>query len=156
MKQGNEDTCAVCHMPFEPSQTRLRVGERDAHLSCYGPNAVPAERPTVLVVDDEAEIRGVLREILAPRAYVVLDTGDPEEALRVARSYKGTINTLLTDVVMPGIQGPELAERMRPLRPEMKVLFMSAYDVVHRLKPDAVFLSKPFTVKQLMAQLEAQ
>lgn len=105
------------------------------------------------MVDDEIEMRGVLREILAPRAYAVLDTGIPEEALRIAREYAGPIHVLLTDVVMPGIEGPELAKLMGPLRPQMKILFMSAFEVVHRLTPDAAFLSKPFTVRELMEKL---
>jgi two-component system cell cycle sensor histidine kinase/response regulator CckA len=76
-------------------------------------------------------------------------------ALRLAREYRGTINTLLTDVVMPGPEGPELVDRMKPLRPAMKVLFMSAYEVVHRLQPGALFLAKPFSVKELVTKLEA-
>ena len=62
---------------------------------------------------------------------------------------------MLTDVVMPGLEGPELAERVGPLRPDLKIAFMSAYEVVNRLKPEAVFLSKLFTVKELVTKLEA-
>lgn len=60
---------------------------------------------------------------------------------------------MLTDVVMPGLEGPELAERVGPLRPDLKFVFMSAYEVVNRLKPGAVFLFKPFTVTELIAKL---
>ncbi len=152
---SNEETCASCQKPIEPSQSRYRTGESDWHLRCVDPKGVPAGKATILLVDDEPEMRGVLREVLAPRAYAVLETGDPEEALRIAREHCGPIHVLLADVVMPGLEGPELAERVRPLRPEMKILFMSAYEVVHRLKLRAVFLSKPFTVKELVTKLEA-
>ncbi len=152
---GEKDTCAVCHNPIEPGHSRFRTGQTDLHLGCCVSTAVPTGKATVLVVDDEPEMRDVLREILAPRAYAVLDTGDPEEAVRIVSEFGGPINVLLTDVVMPKIEGPELAERVALLRPEMKILFMSGFEVVSRLKPGSVFLSKPFTVKELMAQLEA-
>lgn len=150
---GGEESCAICRKPFEPSQARFRNGQRDLHLACLDQTSAPTGRRTVLVVDDEIEMRGVLREILAPRAYAVLDTGNPEEALRIAREYAGPIHVLLTDVVMPGIEGPELAKLMGPLRVQMRILFMSAFEAVHRLKPGAIFLSKPFTVQELMAKL---
>ncbi len=67
--------------PFEPRQARFRIGQRDLHLACLDPKSAPTTRTTVLVVDDEIEMRGVLREILALRDYAVLDTGNPEEAL---------------------------------------------------------------------------
>ena len=152
---SNKEACASCQQPIEPGQARYRTGESDFHLGCIDSKSVPSGRATILIVDDEPEMRGVLREVLAPRAYAVLDTGDSEEALRIAREHCGPIHVLLTDVVMSGLEGPELAERMGPLRPEMKIRFMSAYEVVHRLKPGAVFLSKPFTVKELVAKLEA-
>ena len=152
-RPGDDDTCAICRKPFDPSHARFRTGQRNLHLACLDPKNAPSGRATVLVVDDEPEMRGVLREILAPRAYAVLDTGNPEEALRIAREYAGPIHVLLTDVVMPGIEGPELAKLMGPLRPQMRILFMSAFEVVHRLKPGAIFLSKPFTVPELMAKL---
>ncbi len=146
-------TCAICRESFAPDQARFRTGQRDLHLACLDPKSAPTRRTTVLVVDDEPEMRGVLREILAPRAYAVLDTGIPEEALRIVREYAGPIHVLLTDVVMPGIEGLELAERLGPLRREMRILFMSAFEVAHRLKPGAIFLSKPFTVQELMTKL---
>jgi len=152
---SNEETCASCQKPIEPGHVRYRTGDSDWHLRCVDSKGVPAGKATILLVDDEPEMRGVLREVLAPRAYAVLETGDSEDALRIAREHCGPIHVLLTDVVMPGLEGPELAERVRPLRPEMKILFMSAYEVVNRLKPGAVFLSKPFTVKELVTKLEA-
>lgn len=152
---GEKGTCAVCRKPVESGQPRFRTGQTDYHLGCCVSTAVPTGKATVLVVDDEPEMRDVLREILAPRAYAVLDTGDPEEAVRIVSEFGRPINVLLTDVVMPKIEGPELAERVAPLRPQMKIVFMSGYEVVDRLKPGAVFLPKPFTVKELLAQLEA-
>ena len=146
--------CAVCRKPIEAGQSRFRTGQTEYHLGCCMSVAMPTGKATVLVVDDEPEMRDVLREILAPRAYAVLDTGDPEEAVRIASEFGRPINVLLTDVVMPKIEGPELAERLTSLRPEMRILFMSGYEVVNRLKPGAEFISKPFTVRELMARLE--
>ena len=149
----DDEACTHCRKPFDPGQARFRAGRRNLHLACLAQGTQPSGRATILVVDDESEMRGVLREILAPRAYAILDTGNPDEALRIAREYAGPIHVLLTDVVMPEIEGPELAERIMPLRPQMKILFMSAYEVVHRLKPGAAFLSKPFTVRDLLGKL---
>jgi CheY-like chemotaxis protein len=80
---------------------------------------------TILVVDDEALVRSMARDILLGAGYRVLEAADGEQALRVAEEHPGAIQVLLTDVVLPGINGKELAARMVALRPETKMLFMS-------------------------------
>jgi len=95
------------------------------------PGPVEAELPrgveTVLLAEDEETVRSFAREVLRGAGYTVLEAGDGEEALRVAGSHPGPIHLLLTDVIMPRLGGPELARRLQPLHPDMRVLFMSGY-----------------------------
>ena len=82
---------------------------------------------TVLVVEDENLVRKLVRTILESRGYFVLDAQGGEEAFHVCRSYQGPIHLLITDVVMPKMKGTEVADRLRSIYPEMKVLYMSGY-----------------------------
>jgi PAS domain S-box-containing protein len=109
---------------------------------------------TVLVVEDEPEVRQLARRILAAQGYQVLEARHGEDALLVCEQHPGPIHLLLTDVVMPEMGGPELAERLAPFRREMKVLYMSGYTddaVVHHgvLTSGAAYLQKPFTPEAL-------
>lgn len=110
---------------------------------------------TILIVDDEPEVRAVARDMLKAKGYTTLDTGDPKLALRIARAESQPIHLLLTDVVMPLMNGRELAEEMRVVRPAIKVLYMSAYstetieDYGIRLAPGEPFVMKPFTMESL-------
>lgn len=108
---------------------------------------------TVLLAEDEEGVRQLTIETLERRGYHVLSAPSGEEALAVAAAYEGTIHMLISDVVMPGMKGPELAERMRAMRPGIKVLFVSGYaaDVVtpNDLR-EATLLSKPFSPSTLV------
>ena len=121
--------------------------------------AAPAE--TILVVDDEPEVLALVRETLGVAGYTVLSTGDPREALRFARTRTAPIHLLLTDVVMPLMSGRQLSEELRIIRPDVKILFMSAYsvDTVEaysiRLNPGEPFLAKPFTVAEILRTVRA-
>jgi PAS domain S-box-containing protein len=111
-------------------------------------------RERILLVEDEAPVRAVARETLAGRGYTVLEARDVEDALRLAREDARRIDLLLTDVVMPMMSGRLLAERVRRIHPETKVLYMSGYtdDTMadHRAAdPEASFLQKPFTPPEL-------
>ena len=90
--------------------------------------------------------------------YTVIEAEDGHTALELAAMHAGTIHLLMTDVVMPGISGRELAERAKLIRPKIKVLYMSGYTdqaVVHHgiLETDAVLLQKPFTMTTLSTKL---
>ena len=103
----------------------------------------------ILVVEDQDEVRRLTRRMLEARGYAVLAAASGPDALQVAERHKGQIDLLVTDVVMPGMHGHELALLLEPTRPEMKVLYVSGYpdaSIVHQglLKPGLAFLQKPF------------
>jgi two-component system cell cycle sensor histidine kinase/response regulator CckA len=110
---------------------------------------------TILIVDDDPEVRAVARDILKAKGYTTLDTGDPTLAIRIARAESQPIHLLLTDIVMPLMNGRELVEQMRMIRPSIKFLYMSAYstetieDYGIRLAPGEPFVMKPFTIDSL-------
>ena len=114
----------------------------------------PRGRETVLLVEDEASVRGITRTMLELHGYRVLEAGSGEEALQICKRQEGPVQLLLTDVVMPGMSGPEVAQRLTRLRPEMKVLYMSGYtdDAILRhgvLELSTAFVQKPFTADTL-------
>ena len=102
----------------------------------------------VLVVDDEPLVRALVQDILQSEGYPVLDAGSPSEALGFARSH--TIGLLLTDVMMPEMNGCELARQIEEMRPEAKVLFMSAYAPEDLLDSSVNFIAKPFNVEDFV------
>jgi PAS domain S-box-containing protein len=113
---------------------------------------------TVLLVEDEKGVRDLAREYLEMIGYTVIDAESGHTALELASMHAGTIDLLMTDVVMPGISGRELADRVVQVRPGIKVLFMSGYTdqaVVHHgiLQDNAVLLQKPFTLATLASKL---
>ena len=121
----------------------------------------PAERSpmeTILVADDALDVLLLARDILQARGYTVLTANDGEEALRLAEGYAGPIHALLADVVMPGLTGPELADRLRRTRSETKVVFMSGYttevmDQYGLVRSGAPFIGKPFTPDLLVRKV---
>jgi len=102
----------------------------------------------VLVVDDEPDIRAVVRGMLTARGYTVLDTGDPQQAIRLATQQ--AVHLLVTDVVMPLMKGTELARRVQDVSPWTKVLLMSAYKVAEVTASGLPFIAKPFTPEALV------
>ena len=102
-----------------------------------------------MLVEDEELVRRVTGRILARHGYTVLEAVSGSDALVVSREHAGSIHLMLTDVVMPGMSGQELAEEVKSQRPTMKVLFMSGYTenaIIHHgvLDPDIAFIQKPF------------
>ncbi|MCW5979220.1 MAG: response regulator [Bryobacteraceae bacterium] len=115
---------------------------------------------TILVVEDEPGIKALLRKVLQKQGYTVIEASGGEEAVRVADDHKGPIHLLVTDVVMPRINGYELAYRLRTTRPYLRVLFVSAYGA-HDLgaygsaPSGAAFLQKPFSLAALAERAKA-
>jgi two-component system, cell cycle sensor histidine kinase and response regulator CckA len=114
---------------------------------------------TVLLVEDETMVRELAREILELQGHVVLEAADGAEALRVAEAHGGEIDVLLTDVVLPQIPGPELADRLVAARPDLQVIFMSGYPERHLASIGSrrsIFLAKPFRATDLVAGVAAE
>lgn len=115
---------------------------------------------TVLVVEDEKTILTLIRNLLESCGYTVLEARAPSQALEISDRHPGTIDLLLTDVVMPEMNGKDLKERMVQSRPGIKVLFMSGYTsnvILHRgiLEKDVHFLQKPFTMDALAGKVRS-
>ena len=111
--------------------------------------ASPRGSETVLLVEDDPSVRNVVHDALRNYGYAVLETGDPEEAIRLCQGHKETIHLLMTDVVLPKMSGRALATRVSSLRPGVRILFMSGYtdDAIGQhgvLDRDVAFLQKPF------------
>jgi signal transduction histidine kinase len=113
----------------------------------------PRGSETILIAEDADLVRQLTREILEVRGYNVIEASNGEQALQICRAYDGTIHLTLSDVVMPGMTGRELAEQIVQLRPDMKVLLMSGYtDKISKsgfLHPGLHFIEKPFTSNSL-------
>jgi PAS domain S-box-containing protein len=115
---------------------------------------------TVLIVEDEEGVRAAISASLEMHGYTVLQASHGKEAAMLCRQYEGPIHLLLTDVVMPEMTGPELAQRVAVLHPETKVLYVSgdtneALHRRHRVEPGAAFLQKPFTPDTLARRVRA-
>ena len=137
-----------------------RVGQNAVETNTIGP-----ERPeelrgteTILVAEDEDTLRALTRHLLELYGYRVLEACDGNQALRLSEQTADEINVLLTDVVMPGINGRILADQLKQKRPDVKVVFMSGYtgqrvgekDI---LEPGSLFLQKPFTREGLARKI---
>ena len=149
---------------------RSEVG-RGTTLSIYLPRTTemaPIETPapvvgpraadeTILLVEDEDSVRELTARVLAEAGYQVLAAPGPHDALRMAASHPGPIHLLLTDVVMPDLSGPALADRMRDVRSGLTVLFMSGFsgESITALEPfgDDCLLPKPFTPAGLLQKI---
>ncbi len=110
---------------------------------------------TILVVEDETEVRILVRDFLISNGYKVLDTADGAEALRVSAAYDGPIHIMLTDLIMPGLAGHEVAERLASARPKMQVLYMSGcldsdFLRLKNLQQEVSFIQKPFPLNTLI------
>ncbi len=113
---------------------------------------------TILVVDDEPEIRLLARDILEPKGYTVIEAGDGEAALSVAGHHAGPIHLVLSDVIMPHLSGPAMAERLKAARQDTKVVFMSGYTTevmgeYGMVRSGAPFIAKPFNPEALARKL---
>jgi CheY-like chemotaxis protein len=118
------------------------------------PSALPERGETILLIEDDSEVRTLAQEVLEARGYRILAADLPGEALEIAGAHPGPIHLLLTDVVMPGASGRQIADRLAVTRPEMRVLYMSGYmdDTILRhgiSEQEIAFLPKPFAPNTL-------
>jgi len=130
----------------QPLNSEVRITKPAEHS--------PRGCETVLLVEDEASVREASRQFLTQCGYTVLEASDGEAALSASREHRGAIHLMITDVVMPRLGGPRLAERLADERPDMKVLFVSGYaenTVLRHGKIDVTtrFLQKPFSLNTL-------
>lgn len=116
---------------------------------------LPRERETILLVDDEPQVVNLVREMLLREGYNVLGASDGNEAFQLVVEQRNNIDLLLTDIVMPELNGRELADRLHAMRPDLKVLYMSGFMKETILKYYGItitgipFLQKPFTRETL-------
>jgi len=125
--------------------------------------AADADQPipgheTILLVEDEENLRRLARQYLENQGYNVIDAPDGATAIQISQAHKGPIHLLLTDVIMPGMNGRELANKVSPTRPDMRVLYMSGYTENHighngTLDEGITLLQKPFTLPALKAKV---
>ncbi len=113
--------------------------------------------PVILLVEDESIVREVTREVLQHAGFRVLECAGPREALQLASEHEGRIDLLLTDVVMPEMNGADLALRLQNMQPELITVFMSGYaeaDVAQKImRASKVHIQKPFTVDGLLSRI---
>jgi CheY-like chemotaxis protein len=143
---GEGTTCSI-YLPRFEEPSAVVEPER-------APAAAPGRSETILLVEDEDEVRELTREMLEAGGYTVIDAGSGAEALRVCRQHPDRVHLLLTDVVMPGMSGRDLAARLADIRPQMKVLYTSGYtdDAIlrHGVLNEAVhFIQKPYATAEL-------
>jgi len=140
-------SCFTIYLPHVAEACGIRRGSAGISLRHGG--------ETVLVVEDVAGLRRLITRMLESSGYTVLAAATGDEAVCVLEQYEQSVHLMVTDVVMPGMSGPDLAERGRRIRPEMKVLYMSGYtdDVIVRhgvLEEGMAFVSKPFGTAELV------
>jgi two-component system, cell cycle sensor histidine kinase and response regulator CckA len=121
-----------------------------------GGNVSAPEPETILIVEDDPSIRDLLQRVLAREGYHVLSAESSIDALSIANHYDARIDMMLSDVVMPGLSGPDLGQRVVALRPRIKLLFVSGFPShvavgPGAMSPRAAFLHKPFSIHLLAA-----
>ena len=152
--EPGQGTTFKIYLPRVPEEVKSAAGERQA-----GGEALRGSETILLVEDDEA-IRRLTRNFLEREGYKVIEARNGQEALGGSEHHTGVIHLMMTDVVMPGMSGAELAEKLAASRPELKVLYMSGYTdaaIVHHgvLDDEKAFLQKPFALQVLAEKLRA-
>jgi len=135
------------------AEEKAEVGQSDV-----SPAATRRGSETILLVEDEDGVRTLIKQLLQRQGYVVIETRHGGEAMVECERHRSPIHLLLTDVVLTQMNGRELAQKLLPMRPEMRVLFMSGYSeeaIAHHgvLNPGTEFLQKPFTTEALIRKV---
>jgi CheY-like chemotaxis protein len=149
--------------PGRGSAFKVYLPRIDSALDVTDSVPPPAEltgTETILLVEDEQSVRMVARRVLERRGYTVLAPESPDEAVSICEIHAGTIDLLLTDVVMPGVDGAQLAARLSALRPGLKILYMSGYTdgsiaSYQVLEHSSSFVQKPFSSEVLLRSVRA-
>jgi len=158
----NQGVVSVYSEPGHGTTFKLYLpAVRDAADAASSPAAqdIADGAETVLLVEDDTLVRELSRRVLTDHGYTVLEAENAEEALLLGRRFSGDIDLLLTDVVMPGMNGRELYELLQASRPDLQALFMSGYTenvVAHHgvLEEGMNFVQKPFTIEGLMLRVQ--
>ncbi len=141
------------YLPRHDGKTEKIIPDRGEQTTATG-------EETILLVEDEPTILRVGEKMLKSFGYHVLTADCPSEALRIAETYPSKIHLLITDVMMPEMNGPDLADKLETIHPEIKMLFMSGYtsDIVSKdnfLNNSANFIQKPYTIKALSEKVQS-
>jgi len=148
----------VCSEPEQGSTFKICLPKAKRDVASEKKEQLPVAElggsETVFIVEDDDNLRKLTRTVLKRKGYKILEAENGKDALRISEAHEGRIDLMITDVVMPKIGGKELAERLQPLYPQMKVIYMSGYTddaiVQHGvLEPGLNFLEKPFTPEGL-------
>jgi nitrogen-specific signal transduction histidine kinase/CheY-like chemotaxis protein len=149
--EPGQGTAFTIHLPRQEEESQKTLPEvKSAPL--------PTGHETILLVEDEPAILHTTSQLLGMQGYSLLTAGTPDEAIRLAQEHAGTINLLITDVIMPEMNGKDLANRLQSLNPQLKCLFMSGYtaDIIaqHGVLDEGVsFIQKPFSLPDLAAKV---
>jgi two-component system, cell cycle sensor histidine kinase and response regulator CckA len=147
LSELGKGTTARIFLPLTGEKVSAAAGAKSAEGNLNGSE-------TILLVEDEARVRKVMLDVLRGRGYRVLEANRGEEAMRLSKEYKAPIHLAVVDVVMPGMSGPDVIRQITPLRPKMRVLYVSGYTdeaIVHHHIPESGidFLQKPFLPDEL-------
>ena len=146
-----EGTCFRVFLPIAEGMALPGVPGKslDAELGLAGTG-------TVLLVEDEPALRGLVKAVLLHYGYEVIDTGDPEQALELGRRHAGAVDLLITDLTMPKMNGRQLAEQLASERPGLKVLFMTGYAMptVAEELDRGDWMAKPFLPSEMLAKVQ--
>ncbi|HDD43901.1 MAG TPA: response regulator [Candidatus Desulfofervidus auxilii] len=146
--ESNKGTTIKIYLPKTKSNVFFQEEAEPSNITLGGGK-------TILVAEDDEAIREVLKDMLQELGYKALFAKNGEEAIKLAEAYSGSLHLLLTDVVMPDINGYELAKRLSTLHPNIKVVYMSGYPKIDYPETDAkIFIQKPFSINQLAVKLE--
>ena len=150
---------------FDPGLAEATLRKKTAAAPASKSRSAAGEKPprtaeTILLVEDEAAVRSLVKKILSQKGYRVLEGSDGAIALRVAAGHVGEIDLVLTDIAMPNLGGRGMVEELKELSPDMRVLFMSGYpkDEIFSDKETAKvtpYLQKPFTGETLLSEVRA-